>query len=147
MKLNYVFIIVTIIIKVKVTIKVTIIIKSIKIKYHFKRAIFKTLIRRMQTRFRWMRQTWRTRRIWRTHWIRWIRRIQRIWRIRQIQRIRGINSLKGFSVLFTLLLKVLYLLVSYPLSYTCLKRERQISRKKRLIPRYLQCGVLGECVF
>ena len=31
-------------------------------------------------------------------------------------------SLKGFSVSFTLLLKVLYLLVSYPLSYTWLKR-------------------------
>ena len=44
-------------------------------------AIFKTRIRRMQTRIRRMRRTWRTRRIWR------IRRIQRIWRIRRIQRI------------------------------------------------------------
>ena len=45
-------------------------------------------------------------------------------------------SLKGFSVSFTLLLKVLYLLVSYPLSYTWLKRERQISiRKERFIRR------------
>ena len=56
--------------------------------------------------------------------------------------------LKGFSVSFTLLLKVLYLLVSYPLSYTWLKRERQISiRKERFIRRYLQYGVLGDCVF
>ena len=35
--------------------------------------------------------------------------------------------LKGFSMSFTLLLKVLYLLVSYPLSYTWLKREPRIS--------------------
>ena len=35
--------------------------------------------------------------------------------------------LKSFSVSFTLLLKVLYLLVSYPLSYTSLKSEPQIS--------------------
>ena len=57
-------------------------------------------------------------------------------------------SLKGFSVSFTLLLKVLYLLVSYPLSYTWLKREPQISiRKERFIRRYLQYGVLGDCVF
>ena len=48
-------------------------------------------------------------------------------------------SLKGFSVSFTLLLKVLYLLVSYPLSYTWLKREPQKSiRKERFIRRYLQ---------
>ena len=59
-----------------------------------------------------------------------------------------ILSLKGFSVSFTLLLKILYLLVSYPLSYTWLKRERQISiRKERFIRRYLQYGVLGDCVF
>ena len=57
-------------------------------------------------------------------------------------------SLKGFSVSFTLLLKVLYLLVSYPLSYTWLKRERQISiRKERFIRRDLEYGVLGDCVF
>ena len=56
-------------------------------------------------------------------------------------------SLKGFSVSFTLLLKVLYLLVSYPLSYTWLKGEPQISGKERLIARYLQYGVLGDCVF
>ena len=56
-------------------------------------------------------------------------------------------SLKGFSVSFTLLLKVLYLLVSY-LSYTWLKCESQISiRKERFIRRYLQYGVLGDCVF
>ena len=59
-----------------------------------------------------------------------------------------IVSLKGFSVSFTLLLKILYLLVSYPLSYTWLKGERQISiRKERFIRRYLQYGVLGDCVF
>ena len=52
-------------------------------------------------------------------------------------------SLKGFSVSFTLLLKVLYLLVSYPLSYTWLKHEPQISiRKERFIRRYLQYGLL-----
>ena len=34
----------------------------------------------------------------------------------------------------TLLLTVLYLLVSYPLSYTWLKGEPQISRKERFIP-------------
>ena len=54
-----------------------------------------------------------------------------------------ILSLKGFSVLFTLLLKVLYLLVSHPLSYTWVKGEPQISiRKERYIRRYLQYGVL-----
>ena len=59
-----------------------------------------------------------------------------------------ILSLKGFSVSLTLLLKILYLLVSYPLSYTWLKCERQISiRKERFIRRYLQYGVLGDCVF
>ena len=59
-----------------------------------------------------------------------------------------ILSLKGFSVSFTLLLKVLYLLVSYPLSYTWLKREPQISiRKERFIRRYLQYRVLGDCLF
>ena len=57
-------------------------------------------------------------------------------------------SLKGFSVSFTLLLKVLYLLVSYPLSYTWLKHEPQITiRKERFIRGYLQYGVLGDCVF
>ena len=73
-------------------------------------AIFKTRIRRM-------RRTWRTRlmhRIW------WIRRTQWILRIRRIQQIRRI---KGFSVSFTLILKVLYLLVSYPVSYTWLTGE------------------------
>ena len=55
-------------------------------------------------------------------------------------------SLKGFSVSFTLLLKVLYLLVSY-LSYTWLKCEPQISiRKERFIRRYLKYGVLGDYV-
>ena len=57
-------------------------------------------------------------------------------------------SLKGFSVSFTLLLKVLYLLVSYPLSYTWLKRQPQISiRKERFIRRYLHYRVLGDCLF
>ena len=57
-------------------------------------------------------------------------------------------SLKGFSVSFTLLLKVLYLLVSYPLSYTLLKGEPQISiSKERFMHRYLQHEVLGDCVF
>ena len=57
-------------------------------------------------------------------------------------------SLKGFSVSFTLLLKVSYLLVSCLLSYTWLKREPQISfRKERFIRRYLQHRVLGDCVF
>ena len=57
-------------------------------------------------------------------------------------------SLKGFSVSFTLLLNILCLLVSYPLSYTWLKREPQISiRKERFIRRHLQYGVLGDCVF
>ena len=55
-------------------------------------------------------------------------------------------SLKSFSVSFTLLLKVLYLLVSYSLSYTWLNVE-QISRKERFIPSYLQYGVLVDCVF
>ena len=54
-------------------------------------------------------------------------------------------SLKGFSVSFTLLLKILYLLVNYPLSYTWLKRESKISiRKQRFIRRYLQYEVLGD---
>ena len=57
-------------------------------------------------------------------------------------------SLRGFSVSFTLLLKVLYLLVSYPQSYTWLKLERQISiSKERFIRSYLHYGVLGDCVF
>ena len=57
-------------------------------------------------------------------------------------------SLKGFPVSFTFLLKFLCLLVSYPLSYTWLKREPQISvRKERFIRRYLQYEVLGDYVF
>ena len=57
-------------------------------------------------------------------------------------------SLKSFSVSFTLLLKVLYLLGSYSLSYTWLKHERQINiRKERFIRRYLQYEILGDCVF
>ena len=44
------------------------------------------------------------------------------------------EPLKGFSVSFTLLLKVLHLLVSYPLSYTWLKGEQQISRKEKIFP-------------
>ena len=57
-------------------------------------------------------------------------------------------SLKGFSVSFIFVLKVLYVLVSYLLSYTWLKREPQISiRKERFIRRYLQYDVLGDCVF
>ena len=43
--------------------------------------------------------------------------------------------------------KGLHLLFSYPLSYTWLKGEPQISMKERLIPSYLQYGVLGDCVF
>ena len=54
-------------------------------------------------------------------------------------------SLKGFSVSFTLLLKILYLLVNCPLSYTWLKCEPKISiRKQRFIRRYLQYEVLGD---
>ena len=57
-----------------------------------------------------------------------------------------IDSL-GISVLFILRLKVLYLLLSYPLNYYWLKAESKISRKEILIPRYLQeYGVLGDCV-
>ena len=108
----------------------------------------------MRTRIQWMRRTWQTRRI---------RRTRRIWRgfngfstfggFGGFSRFGGFDgfdgypmlSLKGFSVSFTLLL---YVLVSYPLSYTWLKRERQISiRKERFIRRYLQYGVLGDCVF
>ena len=55
--------------------------------------------------------------------------------------------LKGFSVLITLLLKMLYLLLSYPLKYNQLKGEPQISRKAIFIPRYLQYKALGDCVF
>ena len=51
---------------------------------------------------------------------------------------------KGFSVLFTLLLKISFLLLSYPLSYTWLKGEPQVSRKEIFFPRYLQYGVLGD---
>ena len=108
----------------------------------------------MRTRIQWMRRTWQTRRI---------RRTRRIWRgfngfstfggFGGFSRFGGFDgypmlSLKGFSVSFTLLLKVLYLLASYPLSYTWLKREPQIRiRKERFIRRYLQYGVLGDCVF
>ena len=43
-------------------------------------------------------------------------------------------SLKGFSVQYTLLRNVLYLVVNYPLSYTWLKHEPQISiRKERFV--------------
>ena len=56
-------------------------------------------------------------------------------------------TLKGFSVSFTLLLKFFYLLVSYPLSYTWLKRKPKTSRKERFIPRYLQYGVVGDNAF
>ena len=55
-------------------------------------------------------------------------------------------SLKGFSASVTLLLKVLKFLVSYPLSYTWLKGEPQISRIEKFINRYLQYGVLGDFV-
>ena len=56
-------------------------------------------------------------------------------------------TLKGFSVSFTLLLKFFYLLVSYPLSYTWLKRKPKTSRKERFISRYLQYGVVGDNAF
>ena len=59
----------------------------------------------------------------------------------------GFASLKDFSVSFNLLLKVLSLLVSHPLSQTWLKGEPQISTKQRFIPRYLQYGVLDDCLF
>ena len=49
---------------------------------------------------------------------------------RMRKRIRRIRSLKVFSVSSTLLTKVLYLLVSYPLSYTWLKGEQQIKKKE-----------------
>ena len=116
---------------------------------HFKPNCFSPCqrIRRMRTRIQRMRRTWRTRRIWRIQQIQRIWRIQRtrrIWRIQRIQRIRRISY---FSVSFTLLLKVLYLLVSYPRSYTWLKREPQISiREERFIRRCLQYRVLGDCV-
>ena len=101
----------------------------------------------MRTPIQRMRRIWQTRRIWRIQRTRRIQPIRWIWRIQRIRRI-PLLSLKGFSVSFTLLLKVLYLLVSYPLSYTWLKREPQISiRKERFIRRYLQYGVLGDCVF
>ena len=47
--------------------------------------------------------------------------------------------------MFTPPVKVLYLLLSYPLNYTWLKGELQIIRKEIFIPRYLQYGVLGDC--
>ena len=95
----------------------------------------------MRTRIQRMRRIWRIQRSRRIQPIRWI------WRIQRIRRI-PLLSLKGFSVSFTLLLKVLYLLVSYPLSYTWLKHEPQITiRKERFIRGYLQYGVLGDCVF
>ena len=59
-------------------------------------------------------------------------------------------SLKGFFVSFTLLLKVLYLLVSYSLSYTWLKREPQISiREERFILSlliYFKLTKLQKCL-
>ena len=56
----------------------------------------------------------------------------------EFDRFGGFNgSLKGFSVSFNLLLKV----------YTWLKVKLETSRKERFIPRYLQYGVLGDCVF
>ena len=71
----------------------------------------------MRTPIQRMRRIWQTRRIWRIQRSRRIQPIRWIWRIQRIRRI-PLLSLKGFSVSFTLLLKVLYLLVSYPLSYT-----------------------------
>ena len=71
----------------------------------------------MRTPIQRMRRIWQTRRIWRIQRTRRIQPIRWIWRIQRIRRI-PLLSLKGFSVSFTLLLKVLYLLVSYPLSYT-----------------------------
>ena len=101
----------------------------------------------MRTPIQPMRRIWQTRRIWRIQRSRRIQPIRWIWRIQRIRRI-PLLSLKGFSVSFTLLLKVLYLLVSYPLSYIWLKPEPQISiRKEKFIRRYLQYGVLGDCVF
>ena len=101
----------------------------------------------MRTRIQRMRRTWRTRRIWRIQQIQRIWRIQRTRRIWRIQRIQRIRRIPYFSVSFTLLLKLLYLPVSYPLSYTWLKREPQISiREERFIRRYLQYRVLGSCV-
>ena len=117
----------------------------------------------MRTRIQRMRRTWRTRRIWRIQQIqriqriwriprtRWIRRTRRVWRIRGFGGFSGFGGfdgvggfsgfdgypmlyLKGYLVSFSLLLKVLCLLVSYSLSYTWLKREPQISiRKERFI--------------
>ena len=53
-------------------------------------------------------------------------------------------SLNGFSVSFTLPLKIFYLVIDYPLSYTCLNDEPQLSRKERFIPRYLHYGVIDD---
>ena len=57
-------------------------------------------------------------------------------------RFRGFNgqprlSLKGFSVLFALLIKAFHFLLSYLLRYTCLKGKPQISRKERFIYIYI----------
>ena len=53
-------------------------------------AIFKTRIRRMQTRIRSM---WRARRFWQTQQISWMLRTGRIRRIRQIQQIQWIRRI------------------------------------------------------
>ena len=89
-----------------------------------------------------------------------IRRIQQSRRNQRIRRIRQI-ALKSFSILLTLLLKVLYLPLNYPLtlllkvlhlplnyplSYTWWMGESQVSTKEMFIPRYLQYGVLVVCV-
>ena len=57
---------------------------TVKVSQNLNLTIFKTRIRRMRTRIRWMRQT---RRIWRIRRIQLIQQIQWIWRIRRIQRI------------------------------------------------------------
>ena len=74
-----------------------------------------------------------------------IRRIQQSRRNLRIRRIRRI-ALKSFSILLTLLLKVLYLPLNYPLSYTWWMGESQVSAKEMFFPRYLQYGVLVVCV-
>ena len=115
-------------------------------------ASFKTRIRWMRTRI-WRMQ--RTRRIWRmrltrrTRRIRRIQRSQRIWWIRRIQQIRQVAQaiFKWFLSFIYSATKGFYLLVDYPLSYTWLNGEPQISRKERYIPRYLQYGLLDDCVF
>ena len=107
----------------------------------------------MRTQIQRMRRTWRTRpirrtrRIWRIQQIQRIRRIwwiqrtrpirrtRRIWWIWRIQRIQWIRRIpyaifkRVFSFIYSAT-KVLYLLVSYPPSYTWLKFEPQISIRK-----------------